>query len=116
MPFKTTLQLEEQDAFNWRLLQPLVYEGRSDKFTVPAGTWTDMASIPRVLWVFLPPIGPHNKAAVIHDDLYASHRVSRWDADGIFRRILKESGVGFAARWSMWLGVRLGGWMAWHDR
>ena len=52
--------------------------------------------------VFLPPIGPHNKAAVIHDDLYASHRVSRWDADGIFRRILKESGIGFVSRWSMW--------------
>jgi len=35
--------------------------------TVPAGDRTDFASIPRVLWPLLPPVGRSGKAAVIHD-------------------------------------------------
>lgn len=115
MPFTTRLAIEEQDAFQWRLIQPLIYEGEFDTFTVPAGTWTDLASIPRILWIVLPPIGAHNKAAVLHDRLYRTQPVSRKDADGIFRRILKESYVGFKARWAMYLGVRLFGWLAWRE-
>ena len=39
-----------------KLLGPLVYEG-AKTFTVPAGSWTDLCSVPREP---LPPIGPHN--------------------------------------------------------
>jgi len=34
---------------------------------VPAGYRTDFASIPRVVWSLLPPVGRSGKAAVIHD-------------------------------------------------
>lgn len=115
MPFTTRLAIEEQDAYQWRLTQPLVYEGEFETFSVPTGTWTDLASIPKLLWIVLPPIGPHNKAAVLHDRFYRTQEISRREADGIFRRIMKESGLGTFARWSMWLGVRLFGWRAWNE-
>ena len=41
--------------------------------TVPAGHRTDFASIPRVLWPLLPPVGRTGKAAVIHDWLCDEH-------------------------------------------
>jgi len=34
--------------------------------TVPAGYRTDFASIPRLVWPLLPPVGRSGKAAVIH--------------------------------------------------
>jgi hypothetical protein len=34
--------------------------------------------------------------------------VSSRDADGIFRRVLREQGVPFVKRWLMWTGVRWG--------
>ncbi|MBK5931525.1 hypothetical protein CCR82_13610 [Halochromatium salexigens] len=34
---------------------------------VPAGHRTDFASIPRLLWPLLPPVGRSGKATVIHD-------------------------------------------------
>jgi hypothetical protein len=50
--------------------------------------------------------------------------VSSVDADGWFRRIMRESGVGFVTRWSMWAAVRLAalvtnyrraGWLCWPE-
>lgn len=111
------------------LVRPLHYTGRRDYFHIPAGFRTDFASIPRILWSLIPPQGRHAKAAVIHDWLYvnAPTVTTRWrfgrtertltrrEADGVFRRVMKESGVGWK-RWVMWLGVRLGGWAGWHQR
>src|SRR4029077_4904758 len=35
-------------------------------------------------------------------------RISRIDADGIFRQAMRELGVPFLRRWIMWAAVRLG--------
>ena len=49
---------------------------------------------------------------MLHDWLLDKEKppVSRIDADGIFRRALRELGVPFLRRWIMWAAVRLGGW------
>jgi hypothetical protein len=115
----------------WKLERPFVYRGRTDHFEIPAGFVTDFASVPRILWSILPPYGEHTEAAVVHDWLYSvrplvatgrfvggsleHRRISRADADGIFRRIMRERGVGFVRRWVMYLGVRLGGWRSWRE-
>jgi hypothetical protein len=54
----------------------------------------------------------YTKAAILHDYLcrvaVPEGRISRIDADGIFRQAMRELGVPFLRRWIMWAAVRLG--------
>ena len=109
MPFLTGLDVKEASNDNWELLEPLVYQGNTDLFTVPTGFFTDLASIPRVFRPFFPRYGIYRKAAVLHDYHYIVQLVSRKDADGMFRRVMRELGVGRIRRYLMWLAVRIGG-------
>jgi hypothetical protein len=121
--FVRPLRLESlPDGRTWRLLEDFSYS-TDDGATirVPAGFITDLASIPRVLWRLLPPIGRYNRAAVIHDFLYAQHRggsdaITREQADGILYEAMTDSGVDPVTRWLVWAGVRIGGWAAWARR
>lgn len=116
MPFQSKLQTEEHTASTYSLLCDLVYEARDQVFVVPAGYITDFASIPASFRWLLERIGIHQKAAVVHDYLLTDRinhedpamAVSSRDADGIFRRILRELDVPFSTRWVMWAAVRLG--------
>lgn len=102
-------QVGERD---WEVIEPLVYRGRTEEFTVPAGTPTDFASVPRIFVWFLPRYGRYTKAAILHDYLWRSRvgdaaaPVSRRDADGLFRRVMRELHVPFLRRWIMWTAVR----------
>ena len=60
------------------------------------------------MWL-IPRYGVYTKAAILHDYLCERHPVSRRDADGIFRRALRELGVSVLRRWMMWAAVRAGG-------
>jgi hypothetical protein len=96
----------------WEVLEPLVYRGRRDTFVVPAGFRTDFASVPRVVVWLIPRVGRYTLAAVLHDWLVttglATGAVTSRDADGLFRRVLRELGVPPVRRWLMWTGVRWG--------
>lgn len=115
-------QIGEQD---WELLAPLTYEGAWETFVVPAGQRTDFASIPRYFVWFLPRYGRYTRAAILHDYLWrelATTGRMRWvDADGIFRRAMRELDVSFLHRWLMWSAVRLAaitkprGREGWHE-
>ncbi len=99
--FLSDLVVRELGVDEWALEADLVYEGRSEKFAVPAGTPTDFASIPDQLRWFVPKYGRYNRAAVLHDWLStraAAGDFNRADADGIFRRSMRELGVGFLRR------------------
>lgn len=114
MGFLTPLMVREDvEALGWILVWDLVWHGTREDFTVPQGFSTDFASVPRLFWGLFPPYGRHTRAAVVHDWLYHTGRVSRADADGIFRRIMRECGVGRARRWIMYLALRLFGRHAW---
>lgn len=123
------------DESSFLLVEDFEYTGLRDKWRIPAGFKTDFASVPKVLWWILPPHGKHAKAAVVHDWLYVvrpevratklgntwtastyTRHVTRREADGVFRRIMKECGVGWLRRYIMWAGVRLGGWVSWMQR
>jgi hypothetical protein len=88
------------------------YVGERDVIHIPSDFHTDLASIPRVFWSLMPPCGVYEQAAVAHDWLCTegirSGFVTSRDADGIFRRIAREGGTGFVARWILWCGVRYG--------
>lgn len=101
------LVVEELDAKFWRVVEPLVYQGSSEEFVIPAGFRTDFASVPRAFVWLIPRYGAYTRAAILHDFLRSSHAVSIADADGIFRRCLRELGVTVPRRWMMWAAVRL---------
>ena len=112
MPFRTFLSVRVIDEKFWELERDLVYEGNQDHFRVPTDFRTDFASVPRMFWWLIPRHGRYTEAAVLHDylcGLATKGTFSRCDADGIFRRVLKELGVGYLRRRLMWAAVRWGG-------
>jgi hypothetical protein len=81
---------------------------------VPIGFKTDLASIPRVLWNVLPPLGRYDRAAVLHDWLYRTGQgLTRSQADSVFREAMGVDGVGGLVRFTLYLGVRAGGTGVW---
>ena len=112
MPFTSDLVVREIDTNLWEVVEDLSYAGNRKPITVPWGTKTDFASVPKLLRWFIPKHGKYNKSAVLHDwlcDEAAEGRFNRADADGIFRRSMRELGVGYLRRRLMWVGVRWGG-------
>lgn len=108
MPFQNDVVVRELDAVCWRLVEPLVYLGAKESFTVPAGFETDFASVPSAFGWLLPRSGRYTKAAILHDDLCEESEAGRFDrddADGIFRRTMRELEVPFLRRWIMWAAV-----------
>ncbi|MCZ2815104.1 DUF1353 domain-containing protein [Modestobacter sp. VKM Ac-2984] len=113
MPFDSlALTVRRATDTSWEVLAPLVYRGDRDTFVVPSGFRTDFASVPRVVvWLF-PRSGRYTPAAVLHDWLtdvgVPTGVLSARDADGVFRRVMRELGVPPLRRWLMWCGVRWG--------
>lgn len=113
MPFRTPLSVRHDVGEDWRLLEPLVFEGARDFFVIRKEFRTDFASIPRpVRWLF-DTTGPNSEPGVLHDALWreskrtdAVPRIDPWDADGLFRRALRETGATALTRGLMWLAVR----------
>lgn len=126
--FKDPLVVVSVDSRLWELYSPFHYKG----ITIPRGFRTDFASVPRLFWNILPPWGRYGKAAVVHDYLYknlgdiieevagviAPRTYTRKECDQLFLQGMQELGVRWTRRWVMYLGVRIGGWVAWrnHER
>lgn len=93
------------------LLAPVTWRG----ITLPTGFMSDGATVPRLLWSFLPPWGDRSTvAALIHDfscdSLKAGRAVpgghTRFACDRLFRDALMELGVASWRAWTCWAGVR----------
>jgi Protein of unknown function (DUF1353) len=108
----STVDVRQIDDQDWKVLRALTYHASTDDFEVPVGEHTDFASVPREFVWFIPRYGRYTKAAILHDYLCSvcvpAGRVSRIEADGIFRQAMRELGVPFLRRWIMWAAVRLG--------
>jgi Protein of unknown function (DUF1353)/Transposase DDE domain group 1 len=112
MPFETSPCVTMAGTGRWRLTEPLAYKGARDQFVVPAGFVTDFATIPGFLLWLIPRDGLHTMSAILHDwactEGIHSGVVSPRDADGLFRRCLREAKVPLIRRWLLWAGVRAG--------
>lgn len=115
--FLTSLFFEDAGGFPFILTEDLVYRSKvlGRKIVVPRGFKTDLASIPRVLWAVLPPVGKYDAAAVVHDYLYQCNGVTRGQADAVLREAMEVLRVRFTQRWTIYLGVRAGGWKPWNE-
>lgn len=114
--FLTPLRAEKSGG-TWTILQPLIYESSAAQrlFIVPEGFVTDFASVPRIPLAFLLTGDSAHEAAVVHDWLYRENTVTRELADKIFQEAAHVSGEPGWKAWLMWVGVRVGGWVAWND-
>ena len=90
---------------------------RGEYYSIPAGTCTDGASIPRVLWFLCghPLQVPRLYAALIHDYLYDGNDLdaTRKDADDLYRDIQIALGVSSVKAWIEWAVLRAFGWSHW---
>lgn len=94
-----------------RLREPLMfYSAEIERIiTVPAGTESDLGSVPRLPFAYWLFGGVADEAAVIHDALYSGrYGVSRKVADAVFKEAMKASGTGWK-RYPMTWAVRLFG-------
>lgn len=103
------VQILDGKKSKFALLQTEVVYG----YEIPQGFITDFASVPRSLWNVLPPLGKHNRAALLHDYLY-DHRIgTRKQADLLFLKIMLNDGVNPIQAHIMYWGVRIGGLKWW---
>lgn len=108
------LQTERLADGRRRLLRDVVIEVAGERFKIPKGAETDFSSIP---WFgrFLVRWSKVDLAGVLHDWLYQTGSTTRDRADAIWRLVALagEHHANAFQAWVGWLGLRLGGWVAW---
>ena len=109
-----------KDDLIWKLDSPLIYE--SDilgLIEAPEGFETDLASVPRVPFVYMIWGGKAHREGVIHDYLFRCDSVplaSYSQANAVFFEAMATRGKPVYVRYPMWWGVVLGGWTAYHKK
>ena len=86
------------------------------QLTVPIGSHTNGASIPRLLQGLLPVLDDTLVAGAVHDYLASTPGtgVGRAEADALAREIKRRGNVPGWRAWTIWLGTRAVGWIKWH--
>jgi Protein of unknown function (DUF1353) len=80
---------------------------------VPIWFVTDLASIPRVFWSVLSPMGRYSYPAIIHDFLYWFQTADRKQADTVFKLAMADTGVASVTATVIYEAVRIAGEGAW---
>lgn len=113
------LQIQYISDGKWKLNSDLHYvHPELGMIVVPAGTTTDLDSVPRMPLAYMLAKNRTVIGATVHDYLYATGKlhgkpITRALADKIFLQAMKDEGVGWFARRVIYLGVRAGGLLAW---
>jgi hypothetical protein len=82
--------------------------------TIPTGTSTDGASIPRCFWSIFSPFDEFFPAALLHDYLYSRAStgriyIDRKQADRLFMESMRNLGVPWLTRHIIWIAARMFG-------
>lgn len=96
-----------ENGTDWLLLEDFVYHLPSGKtIFIPKGFTFDFASTPKIAWLFFPPsTGKHRIPTLIHDWLCASGHQTWKDSADIFNYAMKQYGVPFLARNTIYYAV-----------
>jgi len=105
----------------WVLQKPLVYYSNllKTQIAIPAGFETDLASVPRMPFVYLLWGGKAHREGVLHDYLYrcdSNPIISFTKANSVFLEAMKSRGKPLRVRWPMFLGVAVGGYFSYHKK
>jgi len=105
-------------ARDFRLSYRLADEESYREIVVPAGMLTDLASVPRLMRVFVGRVGLHLEPAIVHDYLYIAWQAVEGKApsskdrsfgDRLMFAAMKEAGVHWFHCHAMYLAIRLMG-------
>ena len=111
------MRVETIDNQKFILLEKETAFSLGYRITINKGFDFDGASIPKPLWSIIgsPFTGNYVRAALFHDGLYACCTLDRKLSDEIFLDLMKEDGVGYFKRYSMYLAVRAFGSRAYNS-
>ena len=115
MPWNSDVHITDVDESGgmYELEQPLVYQDRDGTiYTVPKGFRGDFSSFPSFVRFFTP-VTILGKAPWLHDWLYEVQIVDRKHADRLYRDGARDEGMSDARSRILYLGLRIGGWVAW---
>lgn len=99
---------------DWRVASPIHYTTDAGiLIEVPVGFITDFASVPRIVRPWISEWGKHGIGSIIHDYLYTSKEMSRYDADTVFREIMNKHEVSYVKINLIYLAIRLFGGSRW---
>ncbi len=111
------LKLKVLPNGSWcELLEPLHITVLGAKFTIPAGFQTDFASVPKMFWSIIPPMGLYTIAAIAHDFLYWDKTYARKFADKVFKALMEFYKVAKIKIIVMYAAVRIGGGRSYKKR
>lgn len=116
--FLRVLRFKDTGGYPYTLISPLLYRSaRLGLVHIPTGFKTDLASIP---WFVQPlfgfaRVGRFDRAAVVHDYLYATQWLPRSRCDAVLLEAMLADQVSPFVAYQIWLGVRVGGWWAWRN-
>jgi len=117
--FTTLLKTNKIGKNLWVLLEPFEYHvgtyPSNEIISVPIGFKTDFASIPKIFWSILPPVGKYGKAAVIHDWCYWANCYNKKQSDKIFLEGMKVLKVNKWKQIIIYNAVRMFGYFAWKE-
>jgi len=104
----TPICVAPHHGYHYTTCVPLSFTVEHEKFVIPPGFDTDLASIPRIAWPLAAPFrSEFMRPAIVHDWLYRYTCVfSRADADLIFYEMLKNEGVSSFKASIMYWAVR----------
>ena len=117
--FQTPLDVRYVDGDTWIVLLEFVYVSPRITIHVPAGFETDFASIPRLLWRWMPRTDKRiGKPSIIHDYIYRSPSIdfTRQQADHELREAMACVGANAFDRNLVYAAVRIGGVHGWVPR
>lgn len=99
------------DGLNFVLAEPFSYTTKiGETITVPVGTTSDGASVPRILWLSIPPFGPYWRPAFLHDYLYRDTQRPESECDALLLESMESLGVNTDLAKTIYEGVHLAGW------
>lgn len=113
--FTTELDIKVIGKQAYKVDSPLVYERENQIIQVNNGFDFDGASVPQMLWGLglSPMTGGYQRAACLHDALYASEYFERELCDDIFLEAMESEGVSRFKRLAMYYAVRMFGGSVW---
>lgn len=122
MAFLTELSITSiRGTDRYKLNKVLAYQSiKLDRvFTVPRGTQTDFASIPRFIKFWMDNDGGFIRdAAVVHDYLYSVDSTKKYPlitrkiADRVIVEGMKDLGASWVKRQAVYWALRMAGWVA----
>lgn len=103
-----------ENGRRWLLIEPFEYLDGVDCVHVPAGFISDLNSVPRPLWWWMPK-HEYAEAGIVHDFLYRyPGKRNREQVDKVHRRILELFGVRKSKRNAAYYGIRIGSGGTWN--